>query len=69
MESRGPRFFFAWLKPVEFNTFFGAIATWFCFKKYITLRTFQQTPKGAWAPKPPGPTVYDKEFLNHLGVF
>ncbi len=22
----------------------------------------------AWAPKPPGPTVYGSEFLNHLGV-
>ena len=33
---------------------------------FVILRTFQQTP-GAY-PKPPGPTVYDSEFLNHLGV-
>ena len=33
---------------------------------FVILRTFQQTP-GAY-PKPPGPTVYDSEFLNRLGV-
>ena len=30
------------------------------------LRTFQQTPKGAY-PKPPGPTVYVSEFLQFGG--
>ena len=37
------------------------------YKKYHHLRPYQQTPKGAY-PKPPGPTVYGSEFLNHLGV-
>ena len=31
------------------------------------LRPYQQTPKGAY-PKPPGPTVYGLEFLEHLGM-
>ena len=31
-------------------------------------KNFPTGPCGAWAPKPPGPTVYVSEFLNRLGV-